>query len=338
MSEDDRCEFHVKLALWYDANGRKDLPWRNTDDPYHIYLSEIMLQQTQVKTVLERFYFPFLQRFPSLRVLSESSETNILQAWHGLGYYTRARNLHRTSKLCPDALPRNAEALEALPGIGKNTAHAISAFAYHQPYAVMEANVKRVLCRIFAIKDVKSHDLWDYAARLLDTNNPYDYNQAMMDIGATLCTKTAPQCGVCPASHFCKGQKQPLEYPARIKKKHVPIRRKNICVLANGDNKYYATARTEPFLKGLYHFIEQDADAAFITLQDRKFYFKDACELGVFTQKYSHFTLDASVFLLQHTDFDAHQYFSVEQLRTMPVSKAEIKVLDLLDKYELDAG
>ena len=158
--------FHRNLQQWYQQHGRKHLPWRNTQDPYAIYISEIMLQQTQVKTVLERYYFSFLERFPTLAALAKAPQNEVLNAWQGLGYYNRALNLHKTAKLCPKGLPDNVEALIALPGIGRNTAHAVAAFAYKQPVAVMEANVKRVLARIFTIKQLNERELWETAGEL----------------------------------------------------------------------------------------------------------------------------------------------------------------------------
>src|SRR5471030_2980369 len=170
--------FHQHLHQWYNLHGRKQLPWRTTDDPYAIYISEIMLQQTQVKTVLERYYFPFLQRFPTLAALTAAPQDDVLNAWQGLGYYNRALNLHKAAKRCGEQLPGTAEALMSLPGIGRNTAHAIAAFGYRQPVTVMEANVRRVLSRIFALSCPDEKTLWDKAGALLDKGNPFDYNQA----------------------------------------------------------------------------------------------------------------------------------------------------------------
>ena len=160
---------HKKLHDWYAKNGRTDLPWRNTDDPYHIYISEVMLQQTQVKTVLERYYFQFLEKFPSLEVLSRADLDEVLKMWEGLGYYTRAKNLHKTAQIIQPKLPKTYEALLKLPGIGKNTASAICAFAYKQNLAVMEANVKRILCRIHVLKNPKEEELRELALEMLDT-------------------------------------------------------------------------------------------------------------------------------------------------------------------------
>lgn len=233
------------------------MPWRNTDNAYHIYISEVMLQQTQVKTVLERFYFPFLERFPSLDHLAQSDEQDVLHAWQGLGYYSRARNLRKAAQLAAPSLPTQAESLIKLPGIGKNTAYAICAFAYKQPLPVMEANLKRVLCRFFGLSTPSQAVLWEKAHALLDAHNPFDYNQAMMDIGAMLCTPKAPQCGVCPLAAECAGKDFPEHYPAKKSKKHIPERRFHSFIFQY-ENTLLMHKRTTRFLHGLYCFMEGD--------------------------------------------------------------------------------
>jgi A/G-specific adenine glycosylase len=167
------------LLHWYDKNGRHDLPWRMTNNPYPIYISEIMLQQTQVKTVLERFYFPFLERFPTLTDLADAQLDDVLKMWEGLGYYTRAKNLHAAAQLCKGSLPTNAAELMQLPGIGRSTAHAIAAFAYREPLPIMDANVKRILHRYFALEEHDAKKLWGHAYTLFDTAHPFEFNQAI---------------------------------------------------------------------------------------------------------------------------------------------------------------
>lgn len=309
---------HKLIHPWYNNYGRLDLPWRNTTDPYHIYLSEIMLQQTQVKTVLEQYYAPFLKQFPTLFVLAKANESDVLKAWEGLGYYTRARNLHKAAKLCNGVLPKNVDELILLPGIGKNTAHAIAAFAYHQPVPVMEANVKRILCRVFAFKNPNDDTLWNAARTLLDTNNPFDYNQAMMDIGAMVCTKTSPKCDVCPLTTICTGQKTPEHYPAKKIKKQTPIRKKHIVVYQNPDGHYFLQKRSSQFLNGLYGFVEHDKKPE-----------ANMQVLGHITQVYSHFKLDAKVYLCPDGNRKG-KYFDFDAIQKLPLSRADLKVVRLL--------
>lgn len=309
--------FHARLHRWYEAHGRKALPWRNTCDPYAIYVSEIMLQQTQVKTVLERYYFPFLTQFPTLPALARAPLKDVLKAWQGLGYYHRAGNLHRVARQCNHQLPTQVDQLLALPGIGRNTAHAIAAFAFRRPVPVLEANVKRVLSRIFALSHASEKRLWEKAEALLNCNNPFDYNQAMMDLGALVCTHQRPLCHACPASLLCKGKSNPGAYPMAKAKKTVPIRRQAIVVKRNAKQQYYATPRAGTFLRGYYQFsVMKQAPT-------------NARNIGHIRQQYSHFTLDADIFLLRTAGAGKHWY-RLSELTQLPLSMAEQKILRLL--------
>lgn len=317
--------FHLRLSRWYKTHGRHDLPWRNTRDPYAIYLSEIMLQQTQVETVRARFYAPFLKKFPTVAALAKASHEEVLSAWQGLGYYRRAGHLHAAAKACKTALPKDVEGLIALPGIGRNTAHAIAAFAYKHPVAILEANVKRVVARIFALETPTEAELWAGAEAILNKNDPFDYNQAMMDLGSQVCTPRAPKCGQCPASVICKGKADPESYPARKAKKAVPIRKKHIVLLVDAKGHISATPRATKFLQGLYHFDEREAAP------------KGARKIGAIEQKYSHFTLQADVYLLSHRQ-KRNDAYSIRDLHTLPMSMAEKKILRLLAAHGKDAA
>lgn len=330
MDSRSTVDFHERLHQWYGVHGRRDLPWRNTADAYAIYLSEVMLQQTQVKTVLERFYRPFLAKFPTLAALARAPQDEVLSAWQGLGYYSRAMNLHRAAKACPEGLPGDVEGLLALPGVGRNTAHAVAAFGFRKPYAVMEANVRRVLCRIFAMEAPSEAQLWERAGRLLDEDEPFDYNQAMMDVGAMVCTKRAPACGVCPANRICKGQDAPETYPAAKKAKQVPLRRETIWVLRNGRGHYYMGMRAGRFLQGLYQFAQSSEDAGSVRVQGRDFERGDGVALGVVRQQYSHFTLEAEVVLVEAGKVSGKDWYAPGGAVLLPVSMAEKKVLALL--------
>lgn len=319
MNNRSLSDFHHRLHRWYERHGRKDLPWRKTRDPYEIYVSEIMLQQTQVKTVLERYYHPFLKRFPNIEALASASEKSVLKAWQGLGYYNRAVNLHKAAKqLRVSGFGERVVDLMELPGVGRNTAHAIAAFAYHQPVAVLEANVKRVVARIFAIHKIPAKGLWEEAAQLLDCKNPFDYNQAMMDVGAMLCTPRAPKCAECPANNICRGKDTPEKYPTKSMKNAVPVRKKTIIVLQNKKGEYFAEPRKGKFLAGLYGFVEVDAPPA-----------GGGIYLGAIRQQYSHFTLEADVYLQKSRAFGKNWY-SLAALKKLPISAAEQKILKLL--------
>ncbi|HVZ18645.1 MAG TPA: A/G-specific adenine glycosylase, partial [Terriglobales bacterium] len=200
------CEsFRRKLLRWYDAH-RRDLPWRKTKDPYRIWISEIMLQQTRVGAVLEH-YRRFLDRFPTVDVLARARSQSVLAAWSGLGYYRRARNLHAAAKVIAvdrgGVFPQTAEELRQLPGIGRYTAAAIASIAFGEQAAVVDGNVERVLQRITGTQELSNRELWNLAEGLLSPKRPADFNQAMMELGAVVCLPREPKCLVCPVLDFC---------------------------------------------------------------------------------------------------------------------------------------
>ena len=305
-------EIHKKIQTWYKHHGRLDLPWRNTIDPYHIYLSEVMLQQTQVKTVLERYYFPFLKKFPSLQALGNAPLDEVLKMWEGLGYYNRAKNLHKTASLI-QTLPSDIDALIKLSGIGKNTAHAIASFAFKQPVPIMEANVKRILCRLYSLTSPKDKELWDLAYILLDKQNPFEYNQAMMDIGATLCKPKAPLCTLCPLIKACQGKETPTLYPSK-KKRIVPTRKENI-MLTLYDDKLSMYQREGKFLHGLWGFKNIEVPLC-------------ASEyIGKVKHAYTHFKLESKIYIYHETQANHVSYFSVNEIKKRAISKVDEKIL-----------
>ncbi len=204
IPQDRAEEFRARLLPWYDENAR-DLPWRRSRDPYHIWLSEIMLQQTRVAAVIEH-YDEFLRRFPTVEKLAAARESSVLAAWSGLGYYRRARMLHAAAKIVTRKLdgrfPETAERLRHLPGIGRYTSAAIASIAFGEPVAVVDGNVERVLQRVSG-KVLPSSQLWQIAEDLLDRSRPGDFNQAMMELGAMVCTPRAPACLMCPIVRIC---------------------------------------------------------------------------------------------------------------------------------------
>ncbi|MFZ0799694.1 MAG: A/G-specific adenine glycosylase [Terriglobales bacterium] len=234
-SGNDGDPFRRALLRWYDQH-RRDLPWRETRDPYRIWLSEIMLQQTRVAAVLDHYRI-FLKRFPNVQALAAASENAVLAAWSGLGYYRRARMLHRCAKDLVQKhdgrFPRNFEALLALPGIGRYTAAAIASIAFAEAAAVVDGNVERVLQRLIGI-NLNTPQTWQHAQALLDNVRPGDFNQAMMELGATVCVPREPRCLVCPVRQWCatRGEVPRAAAPSRQQKKEI------WCVLerSNGDS------------------------------------------------------------------------------------------------------
>lgn len=251
----DPSDFAPRLIAWQRTHGRHDLPWQCSRDPYRVWLSEIMLQQTQVSTVIP-YYTRFLARFPDVRALAAASSDEVMALWSGLGYYTRARNLHRCAQVVVDEhgaqFPRTVDELAALPGIGRSTAAAIAAFSFGVRSPILDGNVKRVLARIFGIEGFPGDkrveaQMWELAESLLpgtqapEPHAPVEpivsYTQGLMDLGATLCVRGRPDCARCPFAHDCVANRtgRQRELPAARPKKTIPTRRTMMLVLRHGD-------------------------------------------------------------------------------------------------------
>ncbi|MFO1430010.1 MAG: A/G-specific adenine glycosylase [Candidatus Competibacteraceae bacterium] len=234
-------EFSQRLLGWFADHGRKDLPWQRQPTPYRVWVSEIMLQQTQVTTVIP-YYERFLARFPAIDALADAPLDEVLHLWAGLGYYARARYLHRAAGIIRDRyggeMPLEFSALAQLPGIGRSTAGAILALAAGQRHPILDGNVKRVLARFHAIEgwpgrtDVLA-TLWELAERYTPTRNVAEYTQAMMDLGALLCTRGRPRCHACPVADYCQARRQgrQLELPTPRPARELPVRATRMLLL-----------------------------------------------------------------------------------------------------------
>lgn len=233
-----RSRFRSRLLRWYDGNKRA-LPWRDSDDPYQVWVSEIMLQQTRVDQ-MGPYFERFIRRFPSVHELADASETDVLKAWEGLGYYSRARNLHRAARSlvaeCAGYLPRAHDALLRLPGIGAYTAAAISSIAFDAPHPVLDGNVTRVLCRLLLVTEeprtsAAKTALMAAGERLLARQRPGDFNQALMELGSRVCKPTNPDCDRCPVASFCRARTE-LDDPAQLPTKSLVKKRPHYEVTA----------------------------------------------------------------------------------------------------------
>jgi A/G-specific adenine glycosylase len=251
--------FAARVIAWQHRHGRHTLPWQNTRDPYRVWLSEIMLQQTQVTTVLD-YYARFLQRFPDVAALAAASLDDVLALWSGLGYYSRARNLHRCAQVVVQAhggaFPPSAAALMELPGIGRSTAAAIAAFCFGERVAILDGNVKRVLTRALGFDAdlavaANESALWEQAQSLLPERDIERYTQGLMDLGATLCTTRAPRCEDCPLAAACvaKAQGRPERYPVKTRKLKRGARSNALLWLVDSKQRLWLTQR-EP--KGVW--------------------------------------------------------------------------------------
>ncbi len=249
-----RAHFRAALLRWFDGS-RRDLPWRRTRHPYRIWVAEIMLQQTRVSAVIQR-YAEFLRRFPNVQSLARARLPEVLAAWSGLGYYRRARALHAAARVIArrrSDFPRTSAAWRELPGIGRYTAAAIASIAWDEPSAVLDGNVERVLRRLLGRKNASAASLWDIAGQLLSAARPGDFNQAMMELGATVCLPRQPRCRECPVRSWCetRGAPAPTPQPARRKKEVA------FTLLRRGDSVCLVRRRaSESLMPGLWELPE----------------------------------------------------------------------------------
>lgn len=256
--------FASDLVRWYRESHR-DLPWRNTRDPYAIWLSEIMLQQTQVRTVID-YYHRFLERYPTIAALAAAPSDDVLKQWEGLGYYARCRNLHKAAQMLVEnnagQFPQSIEEVEALPGIGRSTAGAILTFGYGQKHPLLDGNVKRVLSRLADVnasieQAATLKILWGISKTLLlETDSPYEYNQAIMELGATVCLPREPRCLLCPVQHHCQAFATGTQHerPVKAASKQTPHFTIGVGVIWNNDQILIQQRPPEGLLGGLWEF------------------------------------------------------------------------------------
>ena len=296
--------FAQRIIAWQRRHGRHDLPWQGTREPYAVWLSEIMLQQTQVGTVVP-YYQRFRARFPDVASLAAADEDEVLRLWSGLGYYSRARNLHRAAQRVVEKhggdFPRELADIEALPGIGRSTAAAIAGFAFGARAAILDGNVKRVLARHFAVdgypgERAVEQRLWQLAESLLPVDGIERYIQGLMDLGATVCTLHAPQCERCPVRATCAAlaQNRVAALPAPRPRRAVPHRRTVMLVLRRGDDVLLQKRPAAGVWGGLWCFPEIGADDDPVRIAGQTY----GCEvgpverLGPLRHGFTHFTLD----------------------------------------------
>lgn len=235
--------FSSHILRWFKQYGRHNLPWQQNRSPYRVWVSEIMLQQTQVTTVIP-YFERFIKRFPTVDSLAKASQDEVLQLWTGLGYYARGRNLHKCAQVVVDQyqshFPSSVEELEALPGIGRSTAGAIISLALNKPATILDGNVKRVLARYHAIpgwpgQKRVADQLWKVAEALTPNEHSSDYTQGMMDLGATVCTRSKPLCEKCPVHKNCQAYKEGTQnqYPGKKPKKTLAIKTTQFLIIQN---------------------------------------------------------------------------------------------------------
>jgi A/G-specific adenine glycosylase len=334
------------LLQWFKKNGR-DLPWRKTRDPYAIWVSEIMLQQTQVSTVIP-YYLRFLKALPTVRHLAKADLSKVLKVWEGLGYYSRARNLHRASRIVSNhfngKIPDNLTDLRTLPGIGRYTAGAILSIAFDKSAPILDGNVRRVLSRLFAISDAPASGktearLWHLSESLIPKGRASSFNQGLMDLGATICTPKEPQCPLCPLRDVCEGKAsgEPERFPTKTIRKKIPhIEAVSAVILKNG--KVFLQQRPpKGLLGGLWQFpnwknegkrrsrsrlklsndIKKETG---MTAEVKEF-------IGTFRQTFSHFKLTLEVFHCRPLNGKGRgKWVPIQKLHALPMSRIHRRI------------
>jgi len=296
--------FAKQLLTWFDQYGRTDLPWQQNITPYRVWVSEIMLQQTQVNTVIP-YYQRFMARFPNVTALATTPLDDVLHLWTGLGYYARARNLHKSANEVVDRFsgefPDTVELLQELPGIGRSTAGAICAIAFQRQSSILDGNVKRVLARYHAIegwpsKTSVSHQLWEKAEQHTPDKRVADYTQAIMDLGATVCTRSKPDCSNCPINSDCEANQlnQQAHYPGKKPKKTTPVKQTLFLIMRNTKGEILLEQRPSTGIWGsLWCFPECSSEEDIVKIcQQHGCKVKSRISLPQQRHTFSHFHLD----------------------------------------------
>ena len=337
--------FSSQLLTWFDQNGRKSLPWQAEKTPYRVWVSEIMLQQTQVATVIP-YFIKFIERFPTIDELAAASEDEVLHQWSGLGYYARARNLQATAKEILDRhngeFPSRVEELEALPGIGRSTAGAIVAICNGTYAPILDGNVKRVLARHFAIAgwpgQTKTQKLlWAKAESLTPHKRVADYTQGIMDLGATVCTRSSPKCKSCPYLKTCKAYADGTvdRYPGKKPKTLKPIKN-TVMLVAESNNELLLKKRpSNGIWGGLWTFPEcQSIDDLGLLIESLNLEVNEQTPLNKFRHTFSHYHLDIIPVKVIVTHIknipntSSYIWFNVDSPQIIGIAKPVLKILD----------
>lgn len=337
--------FALQLLSWFDQHGRKNLPWQQDINAYRVWVSEIMLQQTQVTTVIP-YYERFMQRFPRVTDLAAADQDEVLHLWTGLGYYARARNLHKTAIQVTEQLngefPSTQEELEALPGIGRSTAGAIRSIAFKQHAAILDGNVKRVLARHFAVtgwpgETKVAKQLWIHAEALTPAERTADYTQAIMDLGATLCVRSKPLCDLCPVREDCQARitNQINDFPGKKPKKEKPIRQTYMLLIENEAGELLLEQRpTNGLWGGLWSFPECDHDG----LEQHTANYDSITQsetLAEFRHTFTHFHLDITPVKIRVRERQGitesnQQWYSIQNPEEIGLTRPVTKLLEQL--------
>jgi len=343
----------TELLRWFEKN-KRDLPWRKTTDPYAIWVSEIMLQQTQVATVVP-YYQRFLKSFPTVRQLAKADLSKVLKVWEGLGYYSRARNLHRASRIVSNhfngKIPDNLTDLRTLPGIGRSTAGGILSIAFNKEAPILDGNVKRVLSRLFAITGYPARGeteglLWHLSESLLPTSHASSFNQGLMDLGATTCTPKEPHCPKCPLRDLCKGKASgdPERFPSKAMRKKIPHLEAISAVIRENGKVLLRQRPPEGLLGGLWEFPnwknDENGRSRFKLRNHIKKDMGMIAEvrgvIGTFRQTFSHFKLTLHVYDCKSKNgMERGRWVPIKNLSLFPMSRIHRRVAQSISNRRL---
>ncbi|MGK0617354.1 A/G-specific adenine glycosylase [Meiothermus cerbereus] len=322
------------LLEWFRQHQRK-LPWRGVTDPYKVLLAEVLLQQTRVEQAIP-YYQRFLKRFPSLEILAKADQEDVLKAWQGCGYYARARNLHRLAQrvvAMGGLLPATSSALRALPGIGPYTAAALASIAFGEPVAAVDGNVRRVLSRWYAWEKPTTQQVQQAAEALMagfaqaQGPSPGDWNQALMELGATVCLPKNPACDGCPVARFCLGQAAPERYPGARERKQ--RRLELVALVLQGPGGVHLELRQGSLLGGLWGVPMEEGPGALTRLLAR-FGLEQAERLGSLRHDFTHRRLRIEVYRAP--------WVAGENPASRPLSRLDQKILALVEGSSSDRG
>ena len=353
LKKRDIDAFQLAVLDWFERHGRKDLPWQQDPTPYRVWVSEIMLQQTQVAVVIP-YYERFMQRFPDVEPLALASQDDVLAHWAGLGYYSRARNLHKTAQLLTEQyegiFPETVDAIQALPGIGRSTAGAILSLSQNHSHPILDGNVKRVLARRFAIQGWPGTGgvlkvLWNLSEQLTPLRRAARYNQAMMDLGATLCTRSKPGCGRCPLQADCEAHAlgRQSDFPGRKPKKKLPEKTTCMLLIRNTNGEILLEKRPQSGIwAGLWSLPECDpcepVEAGCRKLVGDKPAVSRA--LPPRRHTFSHYHLDIHPQLVSINnpaggvmDSERHVWYKPEQIKTVGVAAPVARLLREIEEF-----
>ena len=338
------------ILTWFDIS-KRDLPFRKNKDPYNIWVSEIMLQQTKVETVIP-YYNNWIKKFPDIESVSKASESDLLKTWEGLVYYARCRNFHEAAKIvCKkynSIIPSSWDAFRGLPGVGEYTAGAVLSIAFNKPFIALDGNVKRVMARITGRRKISKNNtnlIISILNKWLDHNRPGDFNEAMMELGSCICIPRAPKCFDCPVKFFCRAFKNgnPLNYPKQIKKKRVP-QYTFVGGLIRDKNKILIQQRDHKMLTGLWEIPNEIVDSANTSnkvlknyiIENYGFNINVEKKLGVINHGYSYFKMKLILLDCVKTDEATKQkkeykWINKSEIRNYPFHKVNHKIFSLIN-------